>query len=69
MNFFCRRDSSVGVATRYGLDGPGIESRLGRDLPHMSRPAVVLTRPPIQGILDHSRWKSGRSVALTTHNI
>jgi len=42
---------------------------LGRDLPHMSRPAVVLTRPPIQGILDHSRWKSGRSVALTTHNI
>ena len=21
------RDSSVGVATRYGLDGPGIESR------------------------------------------
>jgi hypothetical protein len=23
------RDSSVGIATRYGLDGPGIESRLG----------------------------------------
>ena len=23
------RDSSVGVATRYGLDGPGIESRWG----------------------------------------
>ena len=22
-------DSSVGIATRYGLDGPGIESRLG----------------------------------------
>jgi hypothetical protein len=22
-----RRDSSVGIATRYGLDGPGIESR------------------------------------------
>jgi len=21
------RDSSVGIATRYGLDGPGIESR------------------------------------------
>jgi len=27
------RDSSVGIATRYGLDGPGIESRLGRDFP------------------------------------
>jgi len=23
------RDSSVGTATRYGLDGPGIESRWG----------------------------------------
>ena len=23
------RDSSVGIATRFGLDGPGIESRLG----------------------------------------
>ena len=23
------RDSSVGIATRYGLDGPGIESRWG----------------------------------------
>jgi hypothetical protein len=25
------RDSSVGIVTRYGLDGPGIESRWGRD--------------------------------------
>ena len=24
-----RRDSSVGIATRYGLNGPGIESRWG----------------------------------------
>ena len=30
------RDSSVGIATRYGLDGPGIESRWGRDFPHPS---------------------------------
>jgi hypothetical protein len=34
------RDSSVGIATRYGLDGPGIESRWGRDFPHPSRPAM-----------------------------
>jgi hypothetical protein len=27
------RYSSVGIATRHGLDGPGIESRLGRDFP------------------------------------
>ena len=31
------RDSVVGIATRYGLDGPGIESGGGRrDLPHLS---------------------------------
>jgi hypothetical protein len=36
--FFVGRDSSVGVATRYGLDGLGIESRRGRDFPHPSRP-------------------------------
>jgi hypothetical protein len=30
------RDSSVGIATRYELDGPGIESRWGRDFPHLS---------------------------------
>jgi hypothetical protein len=31
MNHLCcvGRDSSVGVATLYGLDGPGIESRWG----------------------------------------
>ena len=26
------RDSSVGIVTRYGLDGPGIESRWGREI-------------------------------------
>ena len=26
----------IGIATRYGLDGPGIESQLGRDFPHPS---------------------------------
>jgi hypothetical protein len=29
--------SSVGIATGYGLDGPEIESRRGRDFPHLSR--------------------------------
>ena len=28
------RGSSVGIATRYGLDGPVIKSRWGRDFPH-----------------------------------
>jgi hypothetical protein len=28
----------VNIATRYGLEGPGVESRCGRDLSHPSRP-------------------------------
>ena len=35
----CGPGSVVGIATGYGLDGPGIESRWGRDFPHLSRPA------------------------------
>jgi hypothetical protein len=41
------RDSSVGIATRYELDGPGIESRWGRDFPDPFRPALGHTQPPI----------------------
>jgi hypothetical protein len=29
------RGSSVGTATRYGLDSPGIEFRRRRDFPHL----------------------------------
>ena len=36
-------NSAVGIETRHGLDGPGIESRWGRDFPHPSRPALGLT--------------------------
>jgi hypothetical protein len=42
------RDSSVGIATGYGLDGPGIESRWRRDFPHPSSPAMESTQPLIQ---------------------
>ena len=44
-------DGVVGTATRYGLDGPGIESRLGRDFPHPCRPALGPTQPPIKWVL------------------
>jgi hypothetical protein len=36
------------VATSYWLGCPGIESRCGRDLPHLTRPALGHTLPPIQ---------------------
>jgi hypothetical protein len=44
------RDSVVGIATRYGLDGPGIESRCGRDFSQPSRPALGPTQSPIQWV-------------------
>jgi hypothetical protein len=44
------RDSSVGIATRYGLDGPEIEFRWGRDFPHRFRPALRSTLPPVQWV-------------------
>jgi len=34
------RDSSVGIATRYELNSPGIEFRWGRDFAHPSRTAL-----------------------------
>jgi hypothetical protein len=44
------RDSVVGIATRYGLDGQGIESRCGWDFPHPSIQALWPTQPPIQWV-------------------
>jgi hypothetical protein len=43
------RDSAVGIATRYGLDGPGIESRWGRDFPHPSWSPLGPTHPLYNG--------------------
>jgi hypothetical protein len=40
--------STVSIATGYGLDGPGTESRWGRDLPLVSRLALGPTQPPVQ---------------------
>jgi hypothetical protein len=47
------------MATGYGLDGPGIESRWGRDFPHLSRPTLGPTQPPVQWVLGLSRGSKG----------
>ena len=48
-------NSVVDIATRYGLDGPGIEFRWRRDFPHPSRPALGPAQPPVQWVPDLSR--------------
>jgi hypothetical protein len=61
------RDSSVGIATRYGLDGPGIESRwdeIFRTYPDRLRgpPSLLYNRYRV-----FPGGKGGRGVILTTH--
>ena len=62
------RDSSVGIATCYGLDGPGIETWWGRRFS-----APVQTGPGahpascIMGTVSFLGVKSGGGVALTNH--
>jgi hypothetical protein len=46
----CFRMDILVMATSYGLDGPGIEYRWGRDFPHLFRPALGPTQPPIQWV-------------------
>ena len=64
----CGPGSLVGIAIGYGLKGPGIESRWGRDLLHLSRPAVgghpascTMDTGCLPGV------KNGRGVTLTPH--
>lgn len=41
-------DNVLGVATGYGIGGPGTESRWGRDFLHPPRPALGSTQPLIR---------------------
>ena len=61
------RDSSVGIATRYGLEGPRIDSRWGeifRTYPDRLRGPPSLL---YNGYRVFHGAKGGRGVMLTTH--
>jgi hypothetical protein len=61
------RDSAVGIATRYGLEGPGIESRWGEIF--RTYPDRVRDPPSLlyDGYRVFPRGKGGRGVMMTTH--
>ena len=67
--FDCGPGSVVGIATGYGLDGPGIESRWGGarfSAPLQSGHGAHLASCTLgAGCL--SKGESGKGVALTTH--
>ena len=50
------RDNAVSIATGYGLDGPGMESRWGKDFLHLSKLALVPTQPPIKWVPGFLPW-------------
>ena len=65
---FCGPGTVVVTATGYGLDGPGMESRWGRDFPHLSRPALVAHPASCtMGTGSFPGAKSGLGVTLTPH--
>ena len=56
LSHYMGRDGAVGIATRCGLERPGIDSRWRRDFPHPSWPALEPTHPPTQWVPDLLPW-------------
>jgi hypothetical protein len=59
--------SSGGIATDYGLDGPGIECRWKRDFPPVQTGPEAQPASYTMGTGSFPGVKCGRGVLLTTH--
>jgi hypothetical protein len=59
--------SVIGIATDYGLEGPGIESRWGRDFPPFQTGSGAHPPSCTMGTGSFSEAKCCRGVLLTTH--
>jgi hypothetical protein len=68
-----QRQNLADVATRYGLDVPGIEFQWGegggRDFPYPSKSTLGPIQPPVQRVPGNFCRQISRDVALTTHPI
>ena len=53
-------DSAVGRVIRYGLDGPGIESRSGRDFPQLTGPGAY----PVSYTMGTGFSRGGKAAGL-----
>jgi len=62
----CGPGSSVGIATGYGLDGPGIESRWGARFSPPVQTGPGPTQPLVKWVLG---VKGGRGVTLTPYHL
>jgi hypothetical protein len=63
----CGLGSSVGIATDYGLDGPGIKSRWGRNFLPIQTGLGAHPASCTMGTRSIPRVKCGRGMMLTTH--
>ena len=52
--YYCGPGSSAGIATDYGLDGPG-SNPVKDEIFRPSRPALGLTQPPVKRVPGLSR--------------
>jgi hypothetical protein len=63
----CGPGSSVGIVTDHGLEGPGIESQWGRDIPPVQTGPGAHPASCTMGTGSFQGVKCGRRVLLTTH--